>query len=430
LNYHLSRPRYYAPWEPGYRELSEREYPDLWGYYWGEGARQRYAKTKQDSHKFRMPIYDTPADAGLETDGMFGPLTEKAVIRFQRRCGIPDDGIVGAETWDALFPLYKVTVIIVRRENIGTATPPGTPADPASPSTRTQPGPESPPAKRTTKLDNIAEQLGIQYDKTGASVVFVMQATWQTSRLPDEFLPGHWEHTGGAQIVTPLHSPVVGRNLQAYYQITRAEVKEVELSENLKLTADLWLQPYVQFPLDGGAPGNPNTVQAGVNAGGTVQLEIQKDPNDSPTVKVFVQGQVGAVVGPRGADKTAAIFAGLSFEFEPDEFFGRKQPKRTPQAQEAPLRIDPQRLTIKPGASGKITLNFAQGPQEPAALYFNGLPSGVQGPMAASVVKFAVSQDLTISADANAPDSQSVVTIQTILENRRLSAQFVLAVKR
>jgi peptidoglycan hydrolase-like protein with peptidoglycan-binding domain len=421
LNYYLSRPRDYEQREPGYRELSEREYPDLWGYYWGDGARRRYAKTKQDSNRYRVPIHDPPVDPRLETDGKFGPLTEMAVIRFQRRCGIPDDGIVGPETWDLFFPLYTITVIIVRRENIGTATPPdtGTPSDPASP-----------PAKRTTKLDNIAEQLGIQYDKTGASVVFVMQGTWQTSRLPDEFLPGHWEHTAGAQIVTPLHSPVVGRNLQAYYQISRAEVKEVELSEKLKLSADLWMQPYVQFPLDGGGPGNPNTVQAGVNAGGTVQLEILKDPNDSPTVKVFVQGQVGAVVAPGGVSKTAAIFAGLSFEFEPDEFFGRKQPKRAQQAQEAPLRIDPQRLTIKPGTSGKITLNFAQGPQEPAALYFNGLPSGVQAPMAASVVKFAVSQGLTFSADANAPDSQSVVTVQTILENQRLSAQFVLVVKR
>lgn len=37
-------------------------------------------------------------------DGNFGILTRTAVIRFQRNFGLTPDGVVGASTWDALFP--------------------------------------------------------------------------------------------------------------------------------------------------------------------------------------------------------------------------------------------------------------------------------------------------------------------------------------
>lgn len=37
-------------------------------------------------------------------DGNFGTLTRTAVMRFQRNFGLTTDGIVGASTWDALFP--------------------------------------------------------------------------------------------------------------------------------------------------------------------------------------------------------------------------------------------------------------------------------------------------------------------------------------
>lgn len=37
-------------------------------------------------------------------DGNFGILTRNAVIRFQRNFGLTSDGVVGASTWDALFP--------------------------------------------------------------------------------------------------------------------------------------------------------------------------------------------------------------------------------------------------------------------------------------------------------------------------------------
>jgi peptidoglycan hydrolase-like protein with peptidoglycan-binding domain len=42
--------------------------------------------------------------AGLSVDGIFGPLTRNAVIRFQQICGIQVDGKVGNQTWPRLLP--------------------------------------------------------------------------------------------------------------------------------------------------------------------------------------------------------------------------------------------------------------------------------------------------------------------------------------
>ena len=43
-------------------------------------------------------------NAGLATDGIFGPLTQAAVMNFQRSRGLNPDGIVGPLTWGALMP--------------------------------------------------------------------------------------------------------------------------------------------------------------------------------------------------------------------------------------------------------------------------------------------------------------------------------------
>ena len=38
----------------------------------------------------------------LKVDGVFGPLTEKAVKEFQKKNGLVVDGIVGTKTWEKL----------------------------------------------------------------------------------------------------------------------------------------------------------------------------------------------------------------------------------------------------------------------------------------------------------------------------------------
>jgi hypothetical protein len=42
-------------------------------------------------------------NAGLATDGIFGPLTQAAVMNFQRANGLQVDGIVGPITWENLM---------------------------------------------------------------------------------------------------------------------------------------------------------------------------------------------------------------------------------------------------------------------------------------------------------------------------------------
>jgi hypothetical protein len=290
--------------------------------------------------------------------------------------------------------------------------------------------PPAEPRKRKTEFDNAAVQLGLQVDKTGASVVGVMQFTWKTSRLPKEFLPGHWEHTGGAQIVTPIHSPVVGKNIQAYYQITRADVwKKEDLTEKLGGSLDLWVQPFVQLPLDAGSPKNPSSVQAGANVGFTLQLEVKKNPDDTPTVKVFLQGQYGLTVGPHGIDHGAAAFAGVSFEFEPEDFFGHKKEKKKKPAVADGISVDPSTLIIKPGGREKITLTVVNTPQEAADVYFVGLPQGIATPWAA-IGPYTNTKEIFLSADANAPEGESRVTIRCAPGNRVLTTQIRLVVKR
>lgn len=40
----------------------------------------------------------------IDIDGNFGPVTTSFVKEFQRRCGLGQDGVIGAETWKRLGP--------------------------------------------------------------------------------------------------------------------------------------------------------------------------------------------------------------------------------------------------------------------------------------------------------------------------------------
>jgi Putative peptidoglycan binding domain len=48
-------------------------------------------------------VAEVQSALGIPADGVFGRHTQAAVMSFQRNCGLAVDGIVGPETWNALF---------------------------------------------------------------------------------------------------------------------------------------------------------------------------------------------------------------------------------------------------------------------------------------------------------------------------------------
>ncbi|MCL2499807.1 MAG: peptidoglycan-binding protein [Defluviitaleaceae bacterium] len=60
-------------------------------------------------------------NAGLVTDGIFGPLTQAAVINYQRANGLNPDGIVGPITWDHLMRRCGFTPTAAGREIVPAA---------------------------------------------------------------------------------------------------------------------------------------------------------------------------------------------------------------------------------------------------------------------------------------------------------------------
>ena len=50
-------------------------------------------------------------------DGVYGIRTRNAVIRFQRNFGIRTDGVIGASTWNALFPYINGRTAYTIQEN-------------------------------------------------------------------------------------------------------------------------------------------------------------------------------------------------------------------------------------------------------------------------------------------------------------------------
>ncbi len=60
----------------------------------------------------------------LEQDGIYGPTTESAVRAFQRLYGLPIDGIVGEDTWEAIYRSYLGAIeAIPLQYTEGTAIP-------------------------------------------------------------------------------------------------------------------------------------------------------------------------------------------------------------------------------------------------------------------------------------------------------------------
>ena len=67
----------------------------------GERRTLRRGDTGADVHALQRLL--NVGGAALQTDGIFGEKTERAVIVFQRKHGLAVDGVVGRETWTALL---------------------------------------------------------------------------------------------------------------------------------------------------------------------------------------------------------------------------------------------------------------------------------------------------------------------------------------
>ena len=75
--------------------------PEVWPPYPGLILRRGMQGSSIRQVQERLNVLGT--NPRLTADGTFGPLTEAAVIAFQRQRGLNLDGIVGPMTWNALF---------------------------------------------------------------------------------------------------------------------------------------------------------------------------------------------------------------------------------------------------------------------------------------------------------------------------------------
>ena len=69
-----------------------------------EGARGDSVRTVQYVLSVVSEFYSNIPRVAI--DGIYGPATKNAVIAVQRMAGLPQDGIMGPQTWAALYRLY------------------------------------------------------------------------------------------------------------------------------------------------------------------------------------------------------------------------------------------------------------------------------------------------------------------------------------
>lgn len=87
-----------------------------------EGEDVRDAQRKLNARRARMLDENGNRAKKLDEDGKFGNETEKAVLLFQRRNHLADDGKIGDRTWDALNTLLGVLTVSILDKMIDTAT--------------------------------------------------------------------------------------------------------------------------------------------------------------------------------------------------------------------------------------------------------------------------------------------------------------------
>lgn len=82
----------------------------------------RGQKVSQLQYMLNVMAEYVPSIAPVAVDGIFGPRTQEAVRAFQRFAGLPEDGIVGPQTWNAL---YNRAITLIKEPAISLSQHPG-----------------------------------------------------------------------------------------------------------------------------------------------------------------------------------------------------------------------------------------------------------------------------------------------------------------
>ena len=70
----------------------------------------KLGSTGEDVKYLQQVLNATVANNTLVVDGIFGPITQEAVIVFQRHYGLTVDGIVGFQTWSVIDAIIRTTL--------------------------------------------------------------------------------------------------------------------------------------------------------------------------------------------------------------------------------------------------------------------------------------------------------------------------------
>ncbi|MBY6838595.1 spore cortex-lytic protein [Clostridium botulinum] len=95
------------------------EYP---GYLLKYGSRGEKVKEVQNYLSVISKSYNIPS---IKADGIFGQMTKDTVIAFQRLFGLSPDGVVGLNTWNKIYEIYKGSKKSNVEEQIYSADYPG-----------------------------------------------------------------------------------------------------------------------------------------------------------------------------------------------------------------------------------------------------------------------------------------------------------------
>ncbi|NFO04538.1 peptidoglycan-binding protein [Clostridium botulinum] len=95
------------------------EYP---GYLLKYGSRGEKVKEVQNYLSVISKSYNIPS---IKADGIFGQMTKDTVIAFQRLFGLSPDGVIGLNTWNKIYEIYKDSKKSNVEEQIYSADYPG-----------------------------------------------------------------------------------------------------------------------------------------------------------------------------------------------------------------------------------------------------------------------------------------------------------------